>query len=531
MKKILQHISKRNLLLFGMAFFSICAIVFYIFYCTKAHFHSDLAYWLLLADEQIKSGQFYPEGFHYTTGVPTISPQLFVLLIRLFCSDWLLSRELAVLVTITILLILVYIFYKNTLSGKQIYTATFLSIILLGLPMGHYLQTYYEAAYATQIIWDLSLMILIKKIFDNSMIKTAQKRRSPFVILFIVIIFNSMSSKNIIIFALPLLLAILVFSFIENQYHFERIFKNKTYNVILILSVLGILLGYSSYLLISKSVELDSTTGNVVFISAQDLAENFRALWVNIVDYYFAIKSGSLISISGITSCINFVVMVICTIIAPASMIIRFHKIENKFWKLYTLYSLFSNFFILYTMVFTNANNIRYYEPVFWHNIVFTCYWLIELIKNKDKYYEGFIYTSLAVVFLLGHLCYLKSIVLPIHNQKVLEQSEGTLVSFLEENNLDYGFATFWHSYKYMALSDGKITIAAYLGSPLTPHEWMTSDSYYDVNQHPGRCFILTASDETLEEKYYSTASETLQYKDYTILVYDKNIYLYPELK
>lgn len=531
MKKILQHISKRNLLLFGMAFSSICAIVFYIFYCTKAHFHSDLAYWLLLADEQIKSGQFYPEGFHYTTGVPTISPQLFVLFIRFFCSDWLLSREFAVLVTITILFILVYTFYKNTLSGKQIYIATFLSVILLGLPMGHYPQTFYEAAYATQIIWDLSLMILIKKIFDNSIGKTTQKKLSLYAILFIVIFFISMSSKNIIIFSLPLLLAILVFSFIENQYHLELIFKNKTYNITLTLSALGIILGYFSYLLISRNVELDSATGNVIFISTKELAENFRALWVNIIDFYFAIKSGSLISISGITSCINFVVMIICTIIAPVSMIVRFHKIENKFWRLYTLYSMFSNFFILYTMVFTKANNIRYYEPVFWHNIVFTCLWLIELIKNKNKYFEGFIYTSLAVVFLLGHLCYVKSTVLPIHNQNILEESEGTLISFLEDHDLDYGFATFWHAYKYMALSDGKITIAAYLGSPCTPHLWMTSDSYYDVNQHPGRCFILASPDETLEEKYYSTASETMQYKDYTILVYDKNIYLYPELK
>lgn len=530
MKKTLQRIPMRNLLLFSMAFLSLCAVIFYIFYCTKTHFHSDLAYWLLLADEQIKTGQFYPDGFHYTTGVPIISPQLFVLFIRLFCSNWLLSRELAVLITITILFVLVYYFYKNVLSGKEIYIAFFLSIILLGLPMGHYLQTYYEAAYATQIIWDLLLMILINKIFDTSKIRTGKKIYSLFATLFVVIFFNSMSSKSIIIFALPLLLAILVFSFIENQYHFERIFKNKTANITLVISILGITLGLSSYLLIVRKLGLNSATGKVIFVGTEEVGTNFKALFVNIIDYYSAIKPGSLLSISGITSCINFVVMVICTVIAPCFMILHYHKTENKFWKIYTLYSMFSNFFILYTMIFTSANNIRYYEPVFWHNIVFTCLWLIEIVKNKDKYYEGFIYTSLAVVFLLGHLCYMKNTVLPIHSQNVSDETEGTLISFLEKNNLDYGFATFWHSYNYMALSDGKITIAAYIDSPFTQHAWMTSDSYYDVNQHPGRCFILVAPDETLEEKYYSVASETMQYKDYTILVYDKNIYLYPEL-
>lgn len=526
----LQHITKRKVFLLTMVFLSFCAVVFYIFYCTKGQLHSDYAYWLLLADEQMKTGQFYPEGFHYTTGLPTVSPQLFVLVIRFFCSDWLLSREIAVLITILILFTLLYYFCKNTLAGKEIYVFVSLSVILLGLPMQHYAQTYYEAAYALQIIWDLVLMILISKLLgaNNNKVK---KRNALFAGLFFAAFLISMSSRNIIIFMIPLLLAIIVTSFVECEYHFENVFKNKLYTSVFAILVLGVILGYPVYLLLVRKMGVDSAIADMVFVSSEEVKYNISNLFVGIIEYYSAIIPGEMITISGITSCINFVVMFICTIIAPLSMILRFNKIENNFWKLYTLYAMFSDFFVLYLMVFTNANNIRYYQPVFWHHIVFTCFWLTSLIKHKSKYCEGFIYSVVACIFLLGHLCYINYTVVPVYNESVSDQTGVTLVSFLEEHDLDYGFATFWNAYGNMILSDGRITMAAYQGTPLTPFKWMTSDSYYDVNKHPGKCFVLVAPDETLEEKWYSAAMEILNYDDYTILVYEKNIYMYSELQ
>lgn len=272
-------------------------------------------------------------------------------------------------------------------------------------------------------------------------------------------------------------------------------------------------------------------TGTASFAGAEKLSENLGKLITNIIDFYSAAGQGELVSFSGILSCIYLIVMFICTIVSPIWMILRYRKNKSRFWRFYTIYAFLSNFFLLYTMVFTTATNIQYYELAFWHNIVFTSVFLTDIIKKKDKYYEGFIYTVTAIVFLLGHLNYITGTVWPIHNEYAAEQKEGSLVEFLKENNLDYGFSTFWNSYKYMVLSNGEIKLISYIITPTCPYYWMTSRSYYDVDEHPGKCFILVgADDEAIDEKYYLTASEIKEFQDYKILIYEKNIFLYEEL-
>lgn len=533
MKHKIKNISKRKLLLLGTALLSICAVLFYILYCTKSMFTSDMAYWLLLADEQIKNHQFFPDDFCYTTGIITFSPELIVLILRLFCQNWLLCREFTVIFMTLALIVLIFCFYHHTLSGKSRYAASFFSIILLALPMKHYLETFYEAAYEYQLLWDLVLMIVLKQIlFPQKPPKENRKISILYIVWFILLFLcNIKGIKSIFLFTLPLILTFPLFSFIESGFHFELIFKNKKHNILLLLSIIGALLGITAQTLLSKLLLLDSITGSASFAGTEKLAENLNNLIVNIIDFYSAAGEGDLLSLSGIVSCLYFVVMFVCTIISPIWMVFRHKKNKNPFWKFYTIYALISNFLLLYTMVFTTAIYPRYYELAFWHNLVFTSVFLTDVIKKKDKYYEGFIYTVTAIVFLLGHLSYITGTVLPIHNEYAIEQKEGSLIDFLKENDLDYGFAAFWNSYKYMALSNGEITIISYIITPTCPYYWMTSRSYYDVDEHPGKCFILVgADDEAIDEKYYLTASEVKEFQDYKILIYEKNIFLYEEL-
>lgn len=533
MKHKLKNISKRKLLLSGTAFLSICAILFYILYCTKSFFTSDMAYWLLLADEQMKTHQFFPDGFCYTTGVTTFSPELIVLVLRFFCQNWLLCRELTVILMTLALLVLIFCFYHRTLSGKSKYIAAFLSVIFLSFPMKHYMETFYEAAYIYQILWDMLLMLVLNRIlFSQKSEKKNQKSPLLYIVWFVLLFLISIKGmKSIFLFTLPIIATFPVFSFIESRFHFESVFKNRKQNILFALSVLGTVLGITTYTLLSKMVMLDSITGSASFAGAENLSENFGRLIAHIIDFYSAAGNGELVSLSGITSCIYLIVMLICTIVSPIWMVLRYNKTQNPFWRFYTIYALFSNFLLLYTMIFTNAASMVYYELAFWHNIVFTSIFLTDLIKKKDKYYEGFIYTVTAIVFLCGHLNYITGTVLPVHNEYVAEQEEGSLIDFLKENDLDYGFATFWHAYKYMALSNGEIKLISYIITPTCPYYWMTSRSYYDVNEHPGRCFILVAADdEAIDEKYYLAASEVKEFQDYKILIYEKNIFLYEEL-
>ena len=85
-------------------FVSMCGIVFLF---TKAFFHSDSAFYVQLALEQIKSGKLFPPGMCYSTVLFVRSPNLLLIPILKVVKDWMLAREIMVVVMWVILILAV----------------------------------------------------------------------------------------------------------------------------------------------------------------------------------------------------------------------------------------------------------------------------------------------------------------------------------------------------------------------------------------------------------------------------------------
>ena len=86
-------------------FVSVCGIIFLF---TKAFFHSDSAFFVQLAVEQIKSGKLFPPGMCYSTVLFVRSPNLILVPILKVVKDWMLARELMVIVMWVILILAVF---------------------------------------------------------------------------------------------------------------------------------------------------------------------------------------------------------------------------------------------------------------------------------------------------------------------------------------------------------------------------------------------------------------------------------------
>ena len=87
-------------------FVSVCGIIFLF---TKAFFHSDSAFYVQLALEQIKSGKLFPPGMCYSTVLFVRSPNLLLVPILKVVKDWMMAREIMVVVMwIIMMLQLVY---------------------------------------------------------------------------------------------------------------------------------------------------------------------------------------------------------------------------------------------------------------------------------------------------------------------------------------------------------------------------------------------------------------------------------------
>ena len=81
-------------------FASVCGIIFLF---TKAFFHSDSAFYVQLALEQLKSGKLFPPGMCYSTVLFVRSPNLILVPILAVVKDWMLAREIMVVVMWVIL--------------------------------------------------------------------------------------------------------------------------------------------------------------------------------------------------------------------------------------------------------------------------------------------------------------------------------------------------------------------------------------------------------------------------------------------
>lgn len=514
-----QKINKYIIISFGIL--SIIVVSFYTLYCTKGFFHSDMASYLLLAKEQIAKKQFFPDNFCYGTGIFIITAELFIVPLMFFISDWLLCREIAVIILNLIVAFLACFMFRNADKEKKLTIAPFIVLILWCLPMEQYQQTIYEAAYVPFSLFELCIMIFLQKIIADE-----TKKINYFIFFLLVFMANLGGINNIVVMVLPLIAAIAIYLVIENYKCLDQLFRQKCYNFLILIIILAAALAMINYNSLVKMVGIKADAG-ICFANSEAISNNFRNLILGIFQYYGAIGNGSIFSIGGIVSCFHFIVMLVSSIIIPFVLIFSYRKLESKFWKIYILYCWISNFLVIYAMIFTSSNSIRYYYTIFWHNIILAGLFLGYLIRTSHKYIGSFLIITIASVCIMGHFCYFSGVVEMMKAKYEDEEKNGTITEFLEENNLTYGFATYWNAYNNMVLSDGKVTIVAWNGQPNQPLYWLTSKDWYDPKTYPGRCFILLKQGETIDDKYYSLASEVKQFREYSILVFEQHIYLY----
>ena len=149
------------------------------------------------------------------------------------------------------------------------------------------------------------------------------------------------------------------------------------------------------------------------------------------------------------------------------------------------------------------------------------------------------------------------------YKDKIGVDPSEELVSFLDEHDLHYGYASFWNASVNSVLSSGKVIVLptrdydaengkrkAY--NPSDYRHWLLNDRWYDPATHPGKCFVLLKNyaendeksreqwikdhgddpdnpwidptpPEDVCEEFYTLNPQKLECGDYTILVFEDN--------
>ena len=117
----------------------------------------------------------------------------------------------------------------------------------------------------------------------------------------------------------------------------------------------------------------------------------------------------------------------------------------------------------------------------------------------------------------------------------IVNNEKYQLAKVLEENGLEYGFATFWNSQAITVLSDSKVRVANtdINENGITPCAYQTNKNWFDGQEGVDRYFVL-ASDYELSvleqtEDWYlfsSLIKDVIEIQGYKIFIFDSLLFL-----
>jgi hypothetical protein len=418
---------------------------------------------------------------------------------------------------------------------------------------------FFQGAYLT-IFFDvvIALGVMHRIILLDRKDKTAYKA-FLMILLGIVLFLPLLGSVRMdMILTLPLAATIVIFYFLESDQKVSEVLKNKRCIIAVIVIMLAVVAGFLCYRRLgamywseSKGtyLKMDKYTG--LWYSIGQFVNNLTIIFGNVEGAVF-------LSFPGLSKFINYFYALVLVFVIPTAALVRFPKHENRFTRFLILYTWISNLSVAGVFIACNQWAPRYLLTIYLDDILLFAVLLSEYMKKREfltALCAGLIvalYCSVCHVYFWGH-----------YKDKIGTDPSKELISFLEENDLHYGYASFWNASVNTVLSGGEVEILplwdyAANGSqrqaynPSDYRSWLNNENWYDPATHPGKSFMLlknnadkdeaaraewiekngddpnnpwvdTTPPETIREEFYRLNPETLTCGDYTIVVFEDN--------
>ena len=547
----------------GLLFISVCGIVLMF---TKAFFHSDSAFFVQLALEQIKSGKLFPPDMCYSTVLFVRSPNLILIPLLMVIRDWMLAREIMVIIMwVGMLLAVFYCF----MPGRDRRPAA--ALIAMLLLMNPYMtqdvanettdMLFFQGAYVT-IFFDviLTLGIINRILFLKK--EDSRMRKAELLIVLAAVLFLPLlgSVRMDMILTLPLAAALPVFYFIETGESVAGTLRTKRCVGTVIVIMLAVCAGFVCYRYLSATYWSESKGDYLTMGKYTDVWYSVSNLINNITIIFGNVNSAVFLSFPGLTKFINYFYELVLMIVVPVLGILKYGKMESRFTRFLVVYSWISNLLVAGVFVACHQWAPRYLLTIYLDDILLLAAMASEYMKKRERL------TAMTVGVIIAMYCAVCHVYFWGHyKDKIGQDPSKELISFLEENDLHYGYASFWNASVNTVLSNGEVQVLPLYDyavsdgvrqpcDPQSHRDWLNNKQWYDPAAHPGRCFVLlknfAAEDaekqaawdeehgldengkstwvdptppERIEERFYSLKPEELKVGDYTVLVFESN--------
>ena len=522
-------LKKINVSLAVLLILALGSLVLFVFTAGNVWLDSDAAGYLMQSAEIIRHGTLFPEVWHDSTYIhlhtlPTVA-------MYALTGNMILARDLASVFSIAAVFLAALFLGRYGLRSN--------SWLLIMLLLFSYLSDtqysmLYTDAYYTQFL--LSLLVVLAFWLHSRCSVRILSVNSILLLVSILISCALGEMRTLQQVVLPLIAATWIVRLEEGNSVAES--NRQERRLVLFIGMVAALSAAGCYLYDNRIASLFGVAGNM-----QDELASYSATYESILANYHRIIQGFLylsgipvgvpmFSLAGIAGVIRAMVFLIMTFIFPIRIFIRRKKIDLT-TRAMLYFALINAAEIVFILLLGHGSDSKADGRYMLIPI------LLLQITSCHEIYKRFLGSErkirhTAVIFIAASALTLTAFSLSeirTSDERLAERTE--LVDYLEEQDLRYGYASFWNASTYTALSNEKVKIrnVSVQSMRVKPQLWLSSETWYDPHAYSGRTFLLLTEQEKnaftaeeTEDGYYGTPVQFLEFDDYYIFVYDYNI-------
>ncbi len=492
------------------------AIIYYICGPSRGYLHSDCTDSLYWANASIESGRLIADNFRYAALLPFSANLWMIPLIKIFGFGMTAQTVSMVIFAALYLASQIWLFRSLRFSWTMSFTSSALLLMLLS-----------SSTKLREIMWEHVIYYSLAIVFFNCLIALslslirawesykngtdAKAKTSLIVYAVLLAVASACISTNglpiIVMTTLPVCLGIAA----------ELIFdtKNKLFcknNLAKLGSVAGIAIfsaiGFALLQLLKGGVVADYTNIYSQFSLSKDWWEHIFLFPTDLLTLMgFTDTAAKFTSLDGILAFLTIVVTLLILLV-PTVALFFYKRIKNAGTRIVLLSHTILFAVLLFMFIFGNISNANWrLVPLLGSGAIATlCVANELLVAYKESKREGaqinemplrICALTLAVLALFSSFTFVKIAKMPVDYGR--DNTLHQLTALLEENELEYGYATFWNSQAITLLSDERVKCREILATATKGAQtdyYQSSYDWYGPQENVEQYFVLLSKHE-----------------------------------
>lgn len=510
-------------------------VAYYVLFPSRGYFHSDSTDTIMWAQASYESGKLFDTNFIYACLLPFGG----YLLMLPFMGAFGLSMTTHVLGMLLFLILFAVglIFMTRQMNWDLPWTAVMFGGVLLTVSISEKLREifwghiiYYSLG-VFFIFIGLGIYFKILSLHEKHELKSQGIKLWYWItLLFVWVFLCSMNQiMSLTIFVIPVLAAVVL----ERLLDFEvPVFgkKNRFYVILLLGMAAAAVGGFLLAGYLSEGIYASYEEGYSTFSSQDSWLDNimkFPVHWITLLGVNTE-PGDKIMSAGGIVNLILAVAAIVLFVI-PIIGLCLYPKIKDRFTRLILL--VHSMVFLLIMMGYT----FGYLSVANWRLSPIVCTAVMSSVAVCKWIFENTSVQRIGIILLIPQFCVCLLADSTISSMPAsYGQDTGlyALADFLEDNDLSYGYATFWNANAITVISDNEVKVRSVNidGNGITRYVYQASYEWYEDIPGQEKYFLLMSQEEfkLLFEKgldLFNRQYDMLYYDDYIITVFDENVF------